>query len=206
MKSDTALSESLLAITSSFHDASNIEETMHAANADLCHAFEAERITLYLVGDDGSHLYSGDATGIEKRRRIKLSLNLTSVAGYVALVRKVVNIRNAYDEKELSALQPPMTFLGGADAKTGFHTREMLVAPVLDASSGRLLGVLQILNRLDCQPFPKVCEDAIVELCKALAPPLARLAKQREEERRANKMRALEALRIEKEREEAADG
>ncbi len=193
MKSDTDLFTRLRAVTSTLRTAANIEEAVRASNEALCNVFEAERFTLYLVSGDGSHLYSETATGLQSGKRIKVSLNLTSVAGYAARVRKVVNIRDVYDQNELGALQPPAKFLEDADAKTGYHTREMLVAPVLDDATGKVLGVVQILNQRDGQPFSKSCEDAIEELCQALCAPLDRRAKQAA--RRAEKLREEEAAR-----------
>ncbi len=202
MKSDADLFTGLRAVTSAFRAAANIEEAVRASNANLCNVFEAERFTLYLVSDDGSYLYSETATGLQAGKRIKVSLNLTSVAGYAARVRKVVNIRDVYDQNELAAMQPPAKFLEDADAKTGYHTREMLVAPVLDNATGKVLGVVQILNQRDGQPFSKSCEDAIEELCGALCAPLEQRAKQAA--RRAETLREEAAARNRNEQGEAS--
>ena len=135
----------------------------------MCALFGADRVTVYAATEKGDELHSILAGGIEGPRRLKLPVNAThSVAGYVAAQRRLVNLANAYDEAELAAFKPPLRFLREVDRVTGYFTRELLSAPVVGAG-GRLLGVLQVLNRRDGKPFPKSCEESAAALCDTLA-------------------------------------
>jgi hypothetical protein len=65
---------------------------------------------------------------------------------YVALSKKLANIRDVYDEAELKSHTPSLRFLQEVDKRTGYRTKQMLVAPMVDAHSGELLGVVQLIN------------------------------------------------------------
>ena len=144
---------------------------MLGMKATICSVFKAERLTIYAVDDARNTIVSKIKTSIEKRLK-DLILPITpdvSVAGYVAFHKKLVNIKDAYDEKELASHEPPVTFLKTVDERTGYDTRQMLVAPILGPREAELLGVVQIINRKSNRPFPKALEGAVTELCKSLA-------------------------------------
>ena len=65
------------------------------------------------------------------------------IAGSVAASGETINIEDAYADKR---------FNQEVDRRTGYRTRSILCAPVVDAG-GRVVAVLQILNRLDGEPF-----------------------------------------------------
>mgnify|MGYP000966231858 CR=1 FL=1 len=69
-----------------------------------------------------------------------LALSMVLVGSYVALSKRVVNIRDVYDDAELKSVHPGLRFLQEVDKRTGYRTKQMLVAPILDPS-GELLGV-----------------------------------------------------------------
>src|SRR5688572_31564028 len=97
----------------------------------LCDVFEAERLTIYVVSEDKNSIVSKVKTGLASFKDIKLPINEQSIAGYVALHKRVVNIRDVYDDAELRSYGPQLNFLKAVDAKTGYRTRQMLVAPIL---------------------------------------------------------------------------
>ena len=68
-------------------------------------------------------------------------INEKSMAGYVALSGKELNIKDAYQ------LPPalPFSFNKGTDETTGYRTRSVYTMP-LKSSIGKVLGVLQIIN------------------------------------------------------------
>lgn len=69
-------------------------------------------------------------------------LNKESLAGYVALTGKTLNLANVY---EIPA-DAPYGFDSSFDQKTGYKTREMLVIPMRNHQNS-VIGVLQFLNR-----------------------------------------------------------
>ena len=81
----------------------------------------------------------------------------------------MINIRDVYDEKELKAYSPQLNFLKQVDVKTGYRTKQMLVAPVVDAQNKELIGVMQLINSKSGQPFPLVMEEGATHVAETLA-------------------------------------
>ena len=151
--------------------AADVETALRDASADLCKSFNADRMTVYRVSEDGGSLAAIVQTNLEQYGAIKVKVAPgRSLAGYVGAMKKVVNIADAYDDTELAPLQMQRKMFMAVDERTGYRTRQVLAAPVV--SGGRLVGVVEMLNRLDRQRFPAACEKDIVSLCEALAPAL----------------------------------
>lgn len=159
----------LQAVTNRIHATTNVDEIMVEVSQELCDLFEADRLTVYVVSDDKASIISKVKTGLHSFKDIKLPINEQSIAGSVALHKRVLNIRDVYDEAELKAFKPPLNFLRAVDVKTGYRTRQMLVAPVIEARTGDLIGVVQIINTRTGRPFPPVMEEGVAQLAETLA-------------------------------------
>ena len=162
-------SKNLQAVTNKIHATSNIDEIMLELSQDICGLFSADRLTLYLVSDDKTSIVSKVKTGLNSFKDLKLPIAEQSIAGFVAVHKKMINIRDVYDEKELKAYSPHLNFLKQVDIKTGYRTKQMLVAPVVDAQSKDLIGVVQIINSKTGQPFPPAIEEGAIHVCETLA-------------------------------------
>jgi type II secretory ATPase GspE/PulE/Tfp pilus assembly ATPase PilB-like protein len=170
MSTDATLFKNLQKVTSKIHATDNIDEIILDVSKDICTVFEADRLTIYAVNEDRNAIVSKVKTGLNTTKDLILPIAAElSVAGYVALNKKLVNIADAYDEKELRAFNPPVIFLREIDKRFNYRTRQMLVAPILEPRSNDLLGVVQIINRLSKSPFTNVFEEAATELCRTLA-------------------------------------
>src|SRR5688572_30424806 len=145
-------SNGLQAVTNRIHATSNIDEIMLELSQEICGLFNADRITIYLVSEDKTSIVSKVKTGLNSFKDLKLPIAEQSIAGYVAMHRKVVNIRDVYDEKELKSYSPQMNFLKQVDTKTGYRTKQMLVSPVIEVQTKELIGVVQIINSKAGQP------------------------------------------------------
>ena len=151
-----------------------LEDLLRDSAAELCEALRAERITVYRVVEDGAALLAIVQTGLESFGAVKVRIDSKrSVVGYVGARRTLVNIANAYDDKELAPLELERKMFMAVDERTGFRTREVLAAPVLSAG-GELLGAVELLNCVDRQRFPKQCEDDLLALCATLVPAFKR--------------------------------
>ncbi|MBI3069422.1 MAG: GAF domain-containing protein, partial [Betaproteobacteria bacterium] len=169
MSVDATLFKNLQAVTSKIHATDNIDEIILDLSKDICAVFEADRLTIYTVNEDRSSIISKVKTGLNTVKELKLPVGPEfSVAGYVAQHKKQVNIKDAYDDRELASFDPPVRFLKEVDKHSGYRTRQMLVAPILEPRDGDLLGVVQIINHRENRPFPKVFEEAATELCRTL--------------------------------------
>jgi type II secretory ATPase GspE/PulE/Tfp pilus assembly ATPase PilB-like protein/GAF domain-containing protein len=156
-------------VTNKIHATSNIDEIMLDVSRDICTLFNADRLTVYVVGDDGVSLVSKVKTGLNSFKDLKLPIAEQSVAGYVAVNRKLLNIKDVYDEQELSKYSTQLRFLQEVDRRTGYRTKQMLVAPILTAQGAELVGVIQIINNKLGTPFTALYEDGVVELSQTMA-------------------------------------
>ena len=103
-----------------------------------------ERCALFLMDHKRDQLYFkpvGDPTGSGGSRQVQVIRFSASkgVAGWVATNRSMLNIKNAYADSR---------FNQEIDKQTNFRTRTILCAPVLDSSGNRLLGAIQMVNKL----------------------------------------------------------
>jgi type II secretory ATPase GspE/PulE/Tfp pilus assembly ATPase PilB-like protein len=164
-----AFFKNLQAVTNKIHATSNIDEIMLELSQDICSLFNADRLTVYALSEDKTSIISKVKTGLNSFKDLKLPIADQSIAGHVALSRKIVNIRDVYDEAELKAVNPNLRFLQEVDKRTGYRTKQMLVGPIADVQTGELLGVVQIINNKAGVPFAAVAEEGIKGLCETLA-------------------------------------
>src|SRR3990170_872324 len=162
-----AFQKQLQAVTNKIHATSNIDEIMLEVSADICALFNADRLTIYSVGEDKQAIVSKVKTGLNSFKDLKLPIAEHSIAGYVALTKKTVNLRDVYDDAELKSLNPNLRFLQEVDKRTGYRTKQMLVAPIVDGQE--LIGVIQIINNKAGVPFGPLTEDGVGELSQTLA-------------------------------------
>ena len=161
--------QKLQAITKRIHASGNADEMMAELSQALCDVFEADRLTIYVTSEDKTSIVSKVKTGLGSFKDIKLPINEQSIAGYVALHKRVVNIRDVYDVTELKSYAPQLAFLKAVDLKTGYRTRQVLVAPILDGRNRDLAGVIQVINSRSGKPFPALMEDGVTQVAEALA-------------------------------------
>src|SRR5687768_11490298 len=164
-----AFQKQLQAVTNKIHATSNIDEIMLEVSADVCALFNADRLTIYSIGEDKQSIVSKVKTGLNSFKDLKLPIAEHSIAGYVALTKKPVNIRDVYDDAELRSLNPNLRFLQEVDKRTGYRTKQMLVAPIVEAGSAELIGVIQIINNKAGVPFGALTEEGVAELSQTLS-------------------------------------
>jgi len=161
--------QKLQAVTNKIHATKNIDEIILELSQELCNLFNADRLTIYLLSEDKGSIVSKVKTGLNSFKDIKLPINEQSIAGFVATNKRVVNIRDVYDEAELKSYSAQLNFLKAVDAKTGYRTKQMLVAPVIEAKTKDLIGVVQIINNKAGTPFPPMMEEGVHSLTETLA-------------------------------------
>jgi len=164
-----AFQKQLQRVTNKIHATSNIDEIMLEVSADICQLFNADRLTIYSVGEDKQSIVSKVKTGLNSFKDLKLPIAEHSIAGYVALARKMINIKDVYDDAELKAINPNLRFLQEVDKRTGYRTKQMLVAPIVEQGSAELIGVIQIINNKAGTPFGPLAEEGVTELAQTLA-------------------------------------
>ena len=166
-------------VTARIHETENLDQIMLEASQDICRLFNADRLTLYAVNEDQTAIVSKIKTGLNSSQDLKLPISPQSLAGYVAFSRQLLNLPDVYDDKALKQIHPSLTFLKAVDKRTGYRTRQMLVAPILEGNS--LHGVLQIINNRSDQPFSPLEVEGVSQLCKTLATAIRQRVQRAEE-------------------------
>lgn len=146
--------EKLQKITNLIHCARDLNEIFLRLKDQILEFFQAERITIYSVDARTNQIFSKYKDGREIKE-IRLPIDGRSLAGFVAMSKKPVNILDAYDEAELSRKVPVLHFDKSWDRKTGFRTTQVLAVPIVFNKSGKslLAGVVQLINKRSGQAF-----------------------------------------------------
>ncbi|MDL2354037.1 MAG: GspE/PulE family protein [Pseudomonadota bacterium] len=162
----------MLSFATRLRAADDSEQAMRDVTTHICALFECSWFALYAVSDDQATIFPRHHTGAATASELTLAVSDHSVAGYVALHRRPLCIRDVYDDDELAAHAPELRFSRELDARTGQRTRQMLVAPLVDAHG--LLGVLQLVNHRSGKAFRSIAAEALREVGAALAMSLRR--------------------------------
>ena len=155
----------LNSITNRIHSASDTDDILLNLQDDILLLFDADRITIYAVDGIKKQLISRIKTGNEIKK-ICLSINKKSIAGYCATTGRLLNINDVYDEVKLKGISSQLKFDGSWDKKTGYNTNQVLVAPI--ACNKYLLGVIQLINKRSGGFFAEEDESSIQAIAKTL--------------------------------------
>lgn len=109
--------------------------------ADAGTIFLREGNGLTFANIHNNTLFPGSAANKHAYASTTLPLDNTSIAGYVALERRLVNIR---DMRALPG-DVPFSFNAALDEATGYRTVSTLTVPIL-GQNDHLLGVMQLIN------------------------------------------------------------
>ena len=169
MQDKLAFARKLQALTTRIHATDNISQIMLDLSAEICDLFQCERLTLYVVNKTQGVLISKVKLGMNLDKELVLPINRQSIAGYVALTRSTVRINNLEDPVELRDIDPELRFFTDIDRLTGFRSKQMLAAPLLQGTGKELVGVLQLINQHADGRFDSVAEDGLETLTSTLA-------------------------------------
>ncbi|MCC7370016.1 MAG: GAF domain-containing protein [Chloroflexi bacterium] len=102
---------------------------------------EADRSSIFLLDEARQELWSRVALGMGQQI-LRFPSN-RGIAGHVATTGEVLNVQDPYADAR---------FNPAVDRQTGYRTRSILCGP-LRARDGRIVGVLQVLNKRGDGPF-----------------------------------------------------
>jgi type II secretory ATPase GspE/PulE/Tfp pilus assembly ATPase PilB-like protein len=155
----------LTAISHQINSADSIPHILMTLKDKILELLDAERLTIYAVDTKNQELYSLQKVG-DAPKEIRVPKSFASIAGFTALSRKTINIRDAYDAAELQKFHANLRFDQRWDKQTGFRTRAVLAVPILFEKY--LLGVLQLINKRHGVAFTAQDEDAAEEIGRIL--------------------------------------
>lgn len=125
------------------------------------------RCTIYLKDVEKNELWSKIAQGRGlEHTEIRVPLNGNGVISICARTGETINLPNAYEDPR---------FCMDVDMVTDFRTHTLLAVP-LKNNSGRVLGVFQVVNKSDGNPFDKK-DEGILLLLATLASSAIEIAK-----------------------------
>ena len=165
LKRKLRFSKRLNYITNSINSAKDVDHILIHLTDKILTLFDANRMTIYVVGETGKELVSLLKTG-EEIDEIRLPVDGQSIAGYCVLYDRIVRIRDAYDNEEMKTLQPKAAFDNSWDGKTGYRTKQLLSAPI--KFNAEFMGVIQLLNKVSGKFFTLEDQHAVTEIAKVL--------------------------------------
>jgi type II secretory ATPase GspE/PulE/Tfp pilus assembly ATPase PilB-like protein len=160
-----ASEQRLIHLIDRIHSAKTLDSIFIEVQGEILTFFDADRMTLYAVDHDKKEIYS-KFLAIDSVREIRVPISPKSVSGFVALSKQTVNIADAYDGNELRKISPELSFDGSWDKKTGIRTTQILCMPVLH--EGKVLGVMQLINKKRGPRFTKEDEVSVARIAKTL--------------------------------------
>ncbi len=167
------LSRNLQHVANRIHATQSVDDILLDSGADIRRVFNAERLHIYVVSDDGKLLHSKvrsvDGSISDFHRPIKTH----SLVGVVAHMLAEINLHDAGDPAELQAAHPDLTPGSAFGIEAGDDPRQVLAAPIIYRgkrdSSAELMGVIQLVNTRSGQPFGAGEAEGLRELCDTLA-------------------------------------
>ncbi len=132
---DAAQLAALLRLQQELALEADIDRVLARIVATAIQMLDCERATLYVIDQGTNELWSRVLTESDLTE-IRLPLDGRSIAAEVARTGHLLRIDDPYQDPRFDA---------SVDARSGFRTRSMLVAPI-DARDKRRLGVLQAVN------------------------------------------------------------
>ncbi|MFZ2491085.1 MAG: GspE/PulE family protein [Thermoanaerobaculia bacterium] len=155
----------LTAITNQVNSAESIPQILMTLKDRILELLDAERMTIYAVDTKNQELYSLTKVG-DVPKEIRVPKSFASIAGFTALARKTVNIKDAYEAPELAKFHPSLRFDQRWDKQSGFRTRSVLAVPIMFEKY--LLGVVQLINKQHGGAFTSQDEDSAEEIARML--------------------------------------
>lgn len=152
----------LLEVTRRLAAEVDLTTVLEIISREACEALVCERATVYQYDEQRRQLFTRVATELEISE-IRRDLG-QGISGYVAQHRELVNV----PKPELDPRWSPAT-----DQATGYHTRNILAAPLISPRDGALLGVLECLNNHG-GPFDKFDEPLLEAFAQHAAAALDR--------------------------------
>ncbi|MBE9521549.1 MAG: Flp pilus assembly complex ATPase component TadA [Proteobacteria bacterium] len=148
-----------------FRSSKNFNELLIGLKQEMRHYFAAQAFTIYVADNKKKEIVSRIKAG-RLRQEIRLPIDKSSLAGFTALTGRTINVADPYNEQELQAIDPEISFNREWDDKTKFTTRQVLSAPIY--TNETLYGVIQLLNKKNKKKFTDDEEQNLTAIAEAL--------------------------------------
>ncbi len=148
------------------HRSSAMQEILADIQEPILKLFNNHFLTLYALDTSKNELYSKvkDHTA---NFEIRAPLSTESLCGWVAMEKRMINIKDVYEDEQLKQYHPDLLFDKSWDQKSGLKTISMLACPLIYES--KVYGVLQLINKKNKDGFNEKDEKHIVAIAELLA-------------------------------------
>ncbi len=165
MERELEFRKKLTSIANQINSAESIPHILMTLKDKILELLDAERLTIYAIDTKNQELYSLQKVG-DVPKEIRIPKSFASIAGFTALARKTINIKDAYDAAELQKFHANLRFDQRWDKQTGFRTKTVLAVPIMFEKY--LLGVVQLINKRRGPAFTEQDEDGVEEIARIL--------------------------------------
>jgi two-component system, NtrC family, response regulator HydG len=145
-----------------------INELRLLTNADGGSLFLVENGHLRFEVAQNNTLMPLEGKDFQLFKQFDIPISERSIAGYVALTDNILNIPDVYE------LSPEFTFQFNPefDVRNNYHTQSILAVPLKD-HTGKIIGVLELINAMDDKekpvPFSEAHENLVLSLASLAA-------------------------------------
>ncbi len=166
-------SRNLQHVATRIHAAQSVDDILLDGGADIRRVFNAERLQIYVIGDDGRLLHTKVRSREGDVRDFRRPIKTTSVVGVVAQTRAEINLADASDDGALKRAHPDLARATAFGIEAGDDLRQVLASPIVyrgkKGTGNELMGVVQLVNTRSGEPFDDGAREGLRELCDTLA-------------------------------------
>ncbi len=120
----------------------NLDKLLNKINNEAQKLLSADKGTIYLV-DEKLQQLKFYITDTEMLSEMRLPLDKSSIAGYVGITGKELNIKDVYKIPK----SEPYSFNKAIDEKTKYRTKSALTVPMQNHRN-EIIGVVQLINKI----------------------------------------------------------
>jgi HD-GYP domain-containing protein (c-di-GMP phosphodiesterase class II) len=143
------------------HALANIKDIKHLVASqmvpELVQLLNADRGSVFLIDDERQELYSVIALGVELKE-IRMPID-RGLAGWVARTGETLNVPDAHHDDR---------FNPEFDRRSGYRTKSVLAAPMVDPQGTRI-GVVQVINKKGAEAFSRADEELLSAIASEAA-------------------------------------
>lgn len=173
-------SDKVKPLTHKILSAPTIKSIFSSLDEDLKDIFKCQTVILYSIDNGNKQLYSHTSPK-EEAEEFRLDISPKSLAGYCAVTGKTLNVEDVYSTKELQQYIPKLVHNEAWDKLSQTKTKSVLVVAL--PYEKKLVGVLEIINKIDGNKFSEADERQAKELATTLGNALVRLGIEENEEK-----------------------
>lgn len=164
-KSPSALA--LQSLLEAIKDAPDIKSINGTLKKQILEVFQAKIAAIFLADNSKQELVSWLLLPGDSSEKIVIPINTNSIVGFAAKKKQPINLRDAYDFRELRRVGPELNFYATYDEKGNIRSKQILAIPIVQNNT--LMGVLEFINTRDDNHFTSEEENNANQLAKALA-------------------------------------